>query len=57
MSADHSRSISNNEISKDGEEGNQRRNRGFSDISTEAVNLPKASFDKVRSKSKSDLYD
>lgn len=56
MSADRSRSISNNEISKDGEEL-QTRHRGFSDISAEEVKLPGTSFDKVRSRSKIDLYD
>ena len=57
LSADHSRTISNNEVSKDGEEENGTRRRGFSDISAEEVKLPVAPFDKVRSKSKSDLYD
>ena len=54
MSADQSRSISNNPISKDGDE--DKRDRGFSDISAENVKLPMAQIDKVRSKSKADLY-
>ena len=50
-------SISNNEVSKDGEEENGTRHRGFSDISAEEVKLPVAKFTKERSKSKNDVYD
>ena len=58
MSAERRMSISNNEVSKDGDERNQARNRGFSDISAEDVKLPKGKYDgrKVRSQSRSDLY-
>jgi len=56
LSADKSRSNSNNDISKENDP-NQLRKRGFSDISAEQVKLPLVPIIKERSMSKNDLMD
>lgn len=53
----NSRSASQNDISRDGEEEAQQCYKGYSDLGAEQVKLPNGRAEKHRSMSKNDLYD
>ena len=53
----NSRSVSQNDISRDGEEETKLAIRGYSDLAAEEVNIPSGRMEKHRSMSKNDIYE